>query len=66
MSELFGLAALRFQGAAAGLLGWRPSAFWDATPAELAGALGLGEVSEPADRATLSALLARFPDEGIS
>lgn len=65
MSEHFGAAALRLQGAAAGLLGWRPGEFWEATPAELAGALGIDDAGESADRATLSDLLARFPDEGI-
>ena len=62
----FGASALRLQGAAAGLLGWLPAEFWEATPAELAGALGLGEADAPADRATLSELLERFPDEGVS
>ena len=66
MSASFGLSALRLQGAAAGVLGWRPGEFWEATPAELAGALGIDDGGEPVDRATLSELLARFPDEGIS
>ena len=65
MSERFGVAAARLAGAAAGLLGWRPGEFWEATPAELAGALGLDEAGgEPANRATINALLARYPDEG--
>ena len=65
MSEQFGVAAARLAGAAASLLGWRPCEFWEATPAELAGALGLGEAGDPpADRSTIDALLARYPDEG--
>lgn len=61
----FGAGAARLAGAAAVLLGWRPGEFWDATPAEMAAALGgVTEVGgEPADRATLGELLARFPDD---
>ena len=65
MSALFGDGAARLAGAAAMLLGWRPGEFWTATPAELASALGLENAgAEPADRTTMAALLARFPDEG--
>lgn len=66
MSATFGAGAARLAGAAAALLGWRPAEFWVATPTELAGALGLSgeDAGEPADRATVAALLARFPDEG--
>ncbi len=65
MNDRFGAAATRLAGAAAALLGWRPGEFWAATPAELASALVIdGEAGEPADRATMAALLARFPDEG--
>ncbi len=66
MRSAFGPGALRLAGAAQVLLGWRPGAFWDATPAEMAAALG-GVVEaggEPVDRATLGALLAQFPDDG--
>lgn len=62
----FGAGAARLAGAAQLLLGWRPGAFWDATPAEMAAALG-GVVEAggaPADRATLGALLALYPDDG--
>ena len=61
----FGVAAARLAGAAAMLLGWRPGEFWEATPAELACALGLtgDEAGAPADPAAIAALLARFPDE---
>ena len=61
----FGAGAARLAGAAAVLLGWRAGEFWDATPAEMAAALGgVTEAGgEPADRATLGELLARFPDD---
>jgi Phage tail assembly chaperone protein, TAC len=39
MSYQFGPAALRLQGIAARLLGWRPDHFWKATPAELIASL---------------------------
>jgi hypothetical protein len=39
MSERFGLEAVRLQGIAARLLGWRPDHFWKATPAELIASL---------------------------
>lgn len=35
MSESFATAALRLYALAARLLGWRPTEFWAATPAEL-------------------------------
>jgi uncharacterized phage protein (TIGR02216 family) len=66
VSLAFGPGAARLAGAAQVLLGWRPGEFWAATPAEMAVALG-GVVEaggEPADRATLGALLAKFPDDG--
>lgn len=64
MSARFGAGAARLCGAAAALLGWRPGEFWSATPAELAGALGIGgEETAPAGRETIEALMARFPDE---
>lgn len=62
----FGVAAARLAGAAAMLLGWRPWEFWEATPAELASALGMaddGAGGALADPATIATLLARFPDE---
>lgn len=48
---------------AARLLGWRPDDFWNATPAELAGALAepMG-VGSPA-RDQIEALMTRFPDD---
>lgn len=62
----FGAGAARLAGAAQALLGWRPGDFWEATPADMMRALG-GVVEaggEPADRATLGALLAQYPDDG--
>ena len=64
MTATFGEAAVRLCGAAATLLGWRPGEFWDATPAELAAALGQAatEVDAP-ERDVIEALKRRFPDE---
>ncbi len=64
MTATFGEAAVRLCGAAATLLGWRPSEFWDATPAELAAALGqvAPDVDAP-ERDVIEALRRRFPDE---
>lgn len=39
MSDRFGVSALWLCGLAARQLGWRPTEFWAATPAELATAL---------------------------
>lgn len=61
---LFGAAAARLCGAASMLLGWRPNEFWEATPTELARALGGPEaaVGGP-DTETIEALRRRFPDD---
>lgn len=47
-----------------GVLRWPPSAFWSATPRELAAAAGWRGRGrgEPPDRAVLRELLERFPD----
>lgn len=59
----FGDAVARLCGAAAMLLGWRPSEFWDATPAELATVLNLtAEGGDVPDLATIEELKRRFPD----
>ena len=60
----FGEAAVRLCGAAATLLGWRPGEFWEATPAELAAALGqvAADVDAP-ERDVIEALKRRFPDD---
>lgn len=59
MSETLTAAAPVLCGLAARALSWRPSDFWDATPAELAAALGLVTGQEPAafDRAALQRLM---------
>jgi uncharacterized phage protein (TIGR02216 family) len=59
----FGETAARLFGAASTLLGWRPDEFWNATPAELAAALKLGETTEAPDPATIEELKRRFPDQ---
>lgn len=48
--------------AAASLLGWRPDDFWNATPAELAGALAAPDEAAPPDKVQIAALIERFPD----
>nr|WP_294849834.1 phage tail assembly chaperone [uncultured Sphingomonas sp.] len=61
---MFGERAVLLAGLSARVLGWRPGEFWDATPAEMAVAVGGGEVVEPVAGDELAALLMRFPDEG--
>jgi hypothetical protein len=58
----FGEAALRAWAVAATMLGWRPAEFWDATPAELAGALAPPTDGEPPSKDMIDALMQRFPD----
>ena len=62
MSE-FGGRALHLSGAVALLLGWRPGEFWEATPAELAAALGPAGQAEAPDSEAIAELMRRFPDE---
>jgi len=57
----FGEAAARLCSAAAVLLGWRPNAFWNATPAELASALM--PPGEPGEMTTIDELRRLFPEE---
>jgi hypothetical protein len=59
VSDTFGGAALRLAAHAARTLGWRPSEFWAATPAELATSLGLTEADPGAmlDRTQLQRLM---------
>jgi uncharacterized phage protein (TIGR02216 family) len=60
----FGEAAAQLSGAASRLLSWAPDAFWNATPAELALALGLFEdPRDGPDAKTIEALRKRFPDD---
>jgi Phage tail assembly chaperone protein, TAC len=49
VTATFGDAATRWCSLSARLFGWRPTDFWNATPAELAMAL-----ADPADPASLS------------
>lgn len=60
----FGESAAALAGLAARLLGWRPSEFWAATPAELAGILA-DEQFEPVAGGELERLMARFPDRMV-
>lgn len=61
MRSEFGDNAARLCGAACRLLGWKPAAFWDATPAELA--LLLSDApGEPPDANVIDALKRQFPD----
>jgi uncharacterized phage protein (TIGR02216 family) len=59
----FGSRAAQLSGAAAMLLGWRPSEFWEATPAELATALAPVALAEAPDTEAIAELMRRFPDE---
>jgi uncharacterized phage protein (TIGR02216 family) len=61
----FGDRAAALSGLAARLLGWRPSEFWAATPAELASSLGAGDAQfEPVGGNELESLMSQFPDKG--
>jgi|TARA_R100000049_G_C1953418_1_gene103546 uncharacterized phage protein (TIGR02216 family) len=52
------LAALAAQA-----LGWTPEAFWNATPAELAAALGsTSATGDGVDRAEIDSLMEQYPD----
>lgn len=60
MNESFGAAALELYAIAARVLGWRPGEFWQATPAELAGALKVpGGVRQGLGREDLMKLMER-------
>lgn len=58
----FGERAAALSGVAARLLGWRPSEFWAATPAELVAVL-IDEQIEALSAGELDELMTRFPDE---
>jgi Phage tail assembly chaperone protein, TAC len=62
---MFGEGAARLAGLAGALLGWRPTEFWGATPAELATILtALTPPDEgAADGNTIMRLKEVFPDE---
>ncbi len=60
MSETFAASAARLAGLVPRLLGWRPTDFWNATPAELAAILTAPEHppgGTPLTRGELAALL---------
>ncbi len=60
MSESFGPGAARLAGLAGQLLGWRPTEFWTATPAELAVILSpAGPEAGPLSRTDLNRLMER-------
>ncbi len=57
--------ARQLAGQAMTLLGWTPETFWDATPEDVAMALGAmagGSDAAPVDGALLAQLKERFPD----
>lgn len=60
----FGVSAVRLAGQAGLLLGWSPTQFWAATPAELAALLAaaLPPQGEGISRDTLNAMLEREAD----
>lgn len=66
-SDEFADAARTLAGAAAVMLGWPPDIFWAATPDDLAQALaplrGSSAAHRPADRALITQLQERFPDD---
>ena len=59
----FAASAVRLAGLAARALGWRPTEFWAATPAELALSLGAEEPAEaPPTRDEMMILIEREHD----
>lgn len=62
----FGAAARRAAHLASAVLGWRPSDFWAATPAELITSLGLdqadGSETGPASAQLLQQMMEQYPD----
>jgi hypothetical protein len=62
-----GSVAARLAGAMGALLGWSPTQFWAATPAEVGAVVRAltGEAADaaPPDAATLKKLREAFPDE---
>ena len=63
MSDRFGTSALALCALASRALGWRPSEFWAATPAELAACLADPSApAAPLARADLDRLMEDDPD----
>jgi hypothetical protein len=61
---IFADTAVRLCGQCALLLGWRPTEFWNATPAELACVLNAvtAQTEAPPDAHDLQTLMELFPD----
>ena len=63
--DRLGPAAIRLAGVMARVAGWRPDAFWTATPADVRAVLAawVDRAEEPCfDGAALTAMMERFPD----
>jgi hypothetical protein len=60
----FSQTATRLAGLTGALLGWRPSEFWNATPAELATIFAAltPDTANPADRDLVAQMKEQFPD----
>jgi hypothetical protein len=61
----FGASALRLLGLMAQVAGWRPDAFWAATPADVAAVLAGwrgDDDAEGVDRSSLTAMMEQFPE----
>lgn len=61
----FTTGAVRLAGFAGAALGWSPSAFWQATPADLAAVVGVaagGSGVTPPDAAMIAAMQEACPD----
>jgi hypothetical protein len=64
VSESFGHRAVEHFSTATFLLGWRPSEFWEATPAELWAALKpFFSTTDAPERTEIERLQAQFPDK---
>ena len=60
----FAERAARLAAMVGRVTGWAPNVFWEATPSEVALALGIEPGGgEGPSRSTMEALMARFPDE---
>ena len=63
MTRAFSPGVASLAALAAQALGWSPEAFWNATPAELAAALGpTSPTGDGVDRAEIDSLMEQYPD----
>lgn len=63
MTRAFSSGVPPLAALAAQALGWTPEAFWNATPAELAAALGpTSPTGDGVDRSDLDSLMEQYPD----